>query len=97
MSPKRSRSFSATITGSFAAPDSARRTVAKASEGASSKWAKATHIDGAPGIVVTRRERIDSSAVAGSKRWTSTTVAPADRLTPITTLSPKMWYGGITP
>ena len=71
--------------------------MAKASAGASSKWANATHIAGAPGITVTPRERIDSSAVAGSKRWTSTTVAPTDRLMPSTTLSPKMWYGGITP
>ena len=73
------------------------RTVAKASDGASSKWAKATHIDGVPGIAVTRRARIDSRAVAGSKRWTRSTVDPTDRLSPSTTLSPKMWYAGMTP
>ena len=40
---------------------------------------------------------IDSSAVAGSNRCTSTTVAPLARLMVRTTLSPKMWYNGMTP
>ena len=55
---------------------SASRTVAKLSAGASSKWLNASHSGGAPGMTVTLRSRIVSSAVDGSKRWTSTTVAP---------------------
>ena len=42
--------------------------------------ANASHIGGAPGITVTPRSWIDSSAVDGSKRCTSTTVAPCARL-----------------
>ena len=95
--PKRSWMRSATGTGSLAAPDSARCTPAKESAGASSKWAKATQTAGDPGTTVTPRVRIDSRAVAGSKRWTSTTVAPTERLSPSITLRPKMWYMGITP
>ena len=50
--------------------------MAKLSAGASSKWLNASHIGGAPGTTVTPRSRMVSSAVDGSKRCTSTTVAP---------------------
>ena len=50
--------------------------MANASAGSSSKWLNATHIGGAPGTTVTPRWTIDSTAVAGSKRCTSSTVAP---------------------
>ncbi len=46
---------------------------------------------------MTPRSLIVSSAVNGSKRCTSTTVAPRARLMPSTTLSPKMWNTGSTP
>ena len=61
---------------------SARRTEAKLSAGASSKWLKANHSGGAPNITVTLRSRMVSSAVDGSKRWTSTTVAPRSSVDP---------------
>ena len=96
-SPKRSRIRSATPTGNRAAPDEPRRTVAKASAGASSKWANALHIDGTPGTAVTLRAWMDSMAVAGSKRCTSSSVPPAASVNPSVTLSPKMWYSGSTP
>ena len=79
------------------APVSARRTEAKLSAGASSKWLKANHSGGAPKITVTLRSRMVSSAVDGSKRWTSTTVAPRSSVMPSTTFSPKMWNSGRTP
>ena len=96
--PNLSRSRSDTGTGSFAAPDRARRTAAKASAGASSKWEKATHIDGRAGDHrdpagadrLQRRGRIEALHEQRS-------VAPTERLRPRTTLSPKMWYAGITP
>jgi hypothetical protein len=56
----------------------------------------ATHIVGTPGITVILRARIDSMAVAGSKRCTSTTVAPSARAADSTTLRPKMWNSGST-
>ena len=87
--PNRSRTRSATDTGSLAAPDSASRTVASESLGASSKWAKATHTAGEPGTTVTPRERIDSSAVAGSKRCTRTSVAPTDMVNPKDHVEPE--------
>ena len=52
---------------------------------------------GRPGTMVTPRSAIVSSAVAGSKRCTSTTDAPAASVSPSTTLSPKMWNIGSTP
>ena len=82
-------------SGILAAPVSAVRTVANASAGAST-IEKSTHIGGAPGTTVTLRSRIVSSAVVGSKRCTSTAVAPTANEMPSTTLRPMMWNIGST-
>ena len=95
--PNRSCIVRATLTGRRDAPDSASRTVENVSGSSSSKWAKAPHSAGAPGMTVILRSRIDWAAVAGSNRWTSTMVAPTQSPSPTTTLSPKMWNSGSTP
>ncbi len=48
-------------------------------------------------MTVTPWLTIDSNAVCGSKRSTSSTVAPAMRDRPSATFSPKMWNNGRTP
>ena len=95
--PNRSSHRIAIAGGSRDAPDSAIRTDANESAGSSSKWANAIHIGGAPGTTVMPRDVIDSTAVDGSNRCTSTSVAPTVRPMPSSTLSPKMWNNGSTP
>ncbi len=54
------------------------------------------HIDGEPGSTVTPRSAKVSTAVTGSNRCTSSTVAPTDRPRLSETFSPKMWNSGST-
>ena len=77
--PEPSLQRSATVDGQLGGPGEATRIVAKESAGASSNWLNATHIGGAPNNTVTPRSAIDSIAVAGSKRCTSSSVAPDEQ------------------
>ena len=87
----------ATSTGSFAAPDTAMRTLAICSAVAPGTPDHAAHMVGGPETIVTPCRPIDSSAETGSNRSTSSTVEPANSDTPSTTFSPKMWNSGSTP
>src|SRR3546814_761744 len=76
---------------SRAAPEVARRTVAKESAGAPGSAAHAVHIDDAPLMTVAPWARIASRADWGSQRSISSVVAQAMSDRSSTTFRPKMW------
>jgi hypothetical protein len=73
--PVTSSTRCSTAAGSGAAPDRARRTEVKASS-TSGSIDQATYIGGAPTTLVTPVRRTSASVSTGSKRSTSTPVAP---------------------
>ena len=84
-------------SGIFEAPVSAVRTLANVSFGKFGICSNAIQSGGAPGMSVTLRSRIVSTAVIGSKRSTSTTAEPRISEYASTTFNPKMWKRGSTP